>query len=107
MHKESPIKNPPPVPIPEIVSPSPQIRALPLQRYHERIGKTFKASCELWIIVNDFLPLYYHEEAEDIDLELLLEDIKRIYQRLLAWTDSLPTELSRCEDALPFVLNLQ
>lgn len=108
MHKESLLTEAPPVAIPDVARPSFSDNPPPNgDRWH--IIKTFRASCELWMIVKDWLPLYYNGNGEpgDLDTESLMGVVTRIYHRLEAWKGSLPEELENSQDALPHVLILQ
>lgn len=108
-HREALLSTPPPVPIPEIHLPSRQatIQHQSLaDSWH--VGKAFQAYCRLWVIVGDFLPLYYNgDEPEDLDIKSLLPKVSDIWQRLVSWQDSLSTDLKSTPDALPHILNLQ
>lgn len=107
MHKDSLLKTPPPVAIPECCVTTPTTPTASLNdAWH--VTQTFKASCELWVIVKDFLPLYYNgDEPEDIDTRGLMGSIIRIHERLLTWVDNLPSALKSGPEALPHVINLQ
>lgn len=109
MHKDSLLATPPPVPIPdrhELPPLNAFVRPTLSDAWH--VNKTFKASCELWAIVIDFLPLYYNgKEQEDMDFAPLTGRVKDIYKALLAWMNKLPEELKTTQDAFPHILNLQ
>lgn len=108
MHKEPPVKHPPPVPIPVMDNLKPWVAyPQPLSLQPGYLGNTFEASCKLWEIVNDLLPMYYNAEAEDVLPMALIDEVKRTYHRLLIWSDTLPNELRRSAHAPPHVLILQ
>lgn len=103
MHRDSLLKTPPPVPPPELHR-SPCFNSE--DQWHA--STTFKAACDLWLIVNDFLPLYYNSDGpEDVDTRSLAGTVTRIYERLLTWRESLLPELKNSQHPLPHILNLR
>jgi hypothetical protein len=101
-------KSPPPVPILETDNLKPWFAyPLPFIAQPGYFGKTVKASCELWVIAKDILPVYYGGEAKSISFAAVVHEVKRIYHRLLVWSNSMPNELQRSVNAPPHVLMMQ
>ncbi|KAG9664673.1 hypothetical protein KCV03_g9970, partial [Aureobasidium melanogenum] len=105
MRRDMTAKSPPPVPILETDNLKPWFAyPLPFIARPGYFGKTVKASCELWVIAKDILPVYYGGEAKSISFAAVVHEVKRIYHRLLAWSNSMPNELQRSVNAPPHVL---
>jgi hypothetical protein len=51
--------------------------------------------------------VYYGGEAESMSSAAVVHEVKRIYHRLLAWSNSMPNELQRSVNTPPHVLMMQ
>ncbi|KAF5024181.1 hypothetical protein F66182_3745 [Fusarium sp. NRRL 66182] len=59
-------------------------------------GKTFQTLCELWTIMQEVVAVYFPERGDEdaASIRIPLAFVQGKYQKLLAFTDSLPPEMS-------------
>lgn len=97
-----PIEFPPPFPIPgdsdEIAfgSPTGAWPSYPLPVY---MGKTFCALSNLWIIVQEINVVYNLKDSSPLIQRVALAFAESKYQKLLAWADTLTSELQLDENS--------
>jgi hypothetical protein len=61
------------------------------------IGQTFPALCNLWVMAQEIATVYTVREKESLQDRVSLAFAESKYQKLLAWADSLDTNMLRNE----------
>jgi hypothetical protein len=78
--------------------PSTSASALAVKRLPPYMGTTLPALCKFWRIIQSVSLVYFPSSPKVDEESLKLEFAETKYRELLAWSESLPAELTRHED---------
>ena len=77
------------------ISEVPTVSIPPSHVLPDYMGQTFPALCRLWALTSDWIAIYYRADSSPMQTHVSVDFAEQMFQKLLAWSDSLHVMLTR------------